>query len=127
VLRAHKPTRVLHAAAITSAAAREMSDPAPVLAVNIAGTATVAREAAMAGVQRFLLIGSISAFDTGHPGAATFDDETPHAPRTLYALGKSGAETVLARIGELHGFDWVVGRLGWVFGLYEYARGCAIR
>lgn len=121
--RAHKITHVIHAAAITSAAAREAADPATVVGVNLVGTANVAHAAAVAGVQRFLLIGSISAFGSGHPGTATFDDDTPHAPRTLYALGKAGAETIVARLGELHGFDWVIGRLGWVFGPYEYATG----
>jgi UDP-glucuronate 4-epimerase len=122
-LQAHKVTHVIHAAAITSAASREAADPAAVVGVNLVGTANVTHAACVNGVQRFVLIGSISAFGSGHPGAATFDDETPHAPRTLYALGKSGAETVVARLSELHGLDWVVGRLGWVYGPYEYATG----
>lgn len=122
-LRENEVSRVIHAAAVTSDAAREAADPASVLSVNIVGTAVVTQAAAAAGVERLLLIGSIASFGTGHPGASTFDDETPHAPRTLYALGKSGAETVLARLGELGGIDWVVGRLGWVFGPYEHASG----
>ena len=66
---------------------------------------------------------ALPTFGRGQPGGATLDEETPHAPRTLYALGKSAAEAVVARVGELHGLDWVIGRLGTVFGPYEYGTG----
>lgn len=122
-LRAHAAERVIHAAAVTSGAAREAAAPETVLAVNILGTAVVARAAAVCGVGRFVLIGSVAAFGQGRPMAATLDEDTPHAPRTLYSLGKSAAETVVARVGELHGLDWVIGRLGTVFGPYEHGTG----
>jgi nucleoside-diphosphate-sugar epimerase len=122
-LRRHAPQRMIHAAAVTSAAAREASAPETVLGVNIIGTANAARAAALAGVARFVLVGSVAAFGQGHPGTASLDEETLHAPRSLYALGKAAAETVVARVGELHGLDWVLGRLCTVFGPYEHATG----
>jgi UDP-glucuronate 4-epimerase len=122
-MREHAAEQVIHAAAVTSGAAREATAPEAGLGVNILGTAVVARAAAVCGVKRFVLIGSIASFGQGQPGSATLDEETAHAPRTLYALGKSAAETVVARLGELHGLDWVIGRLGTVFGPYEYSTG----
>jgi UDP-glucuronate 4-epimerase len=123
ILREHAPRRMIHAAAITSRGPREASAPETVLSVNIIGTANAARAAAAAGVERFVLVGSVAAFGQGHPGTATLDEETPHAPRSLYQLGKSAAETVVARVGELHDLDWVIGRLCTVFGPYEHATG----
>jgi nucleoside-diphosphate-sugar epimerase len=122
-MRTHAPAKVIHAAAVTSGAAREAEAPEAGLGVNILGTAIVARAAAVQGVARLVHIGSVASFGKGHPQAATLDEDTPHAPRTLYSLGKSAGETVVARVGELHGLDWVVGRLGTVFGAYEHGTG----
>ena len=122
-LRQHPAERFVHGAAITSGAAREAEAPETVLAVNILGPAIAARAAALAGIRRFVLIGSVASFGQTGRGNATHEDDAPHAPRSLYALGKSAAETAVARVAELHGLDYVIGRLGTVFGPYEHGTG----
>jgi nucleoside-diphosphate-sugar epimerase len=132
VMREHRVDRVIHGAAITSDIPRERASGDDVISVNLGGTAAVATAAARCGVDRFLLVGSIAVYgstETAEPGTsvrarpALFTEETPHAPVTLYDISKSGAEAVLARIAELNGLDWRVGRLGVVFGPWERDTG----
>ena len=115
--------RVAHGAAITSNAERERAAPQTILDVNLGGLASVVRASGQHGVRRLLFMGSLASFGNETPDGVMLDEDYPHAPKTIYALTKSAAETVIARLGELWGVDWVIGRLGTVFGPWEHDTG----
>ena len=121
-LRAQDVSAVVHMAAITAAADREKRAADEVISVNLCGLASVMTASANVGVSRFVCAGSIAVYGGGADGSL-LEEESPHAPRSLYAITKSAGDAVVARLGELHGLDWVIGRLGRVFGPYEYDTG----
>jgi nucleoside-diphosphate-sugar epimerase len=131
-MRRYRIDRVIHGAAITSDIGREKTSGDEVIAVNAAGTASVAAAAARCSIQRFVLVGSIAVYGsaesvgdrTGTEGTpALFTEDMPHAPVTLYDTSKSASELILRRIAELNGMAWAVGRLGVVFGPWERGTG----
>ena len=115
--------RVLHLAAITADAMRERQAAAEILSVNLSGLANVFSAAATHKVRRFVYASSIAVFGGETRDGSLIDEDAPHAPRTLYAITKSAGEAVVARLGAVHGIDWIIGRLGRVFGPYEYDTG----
>ena len=123
LLKAHGIRRVLHAAAITSSAAREQTEGARVIDVNLVGLAAVASAAVAGGVERLVLVGSNAIFGGHTRDGATLDEDSPLDPGNLYALSKATGEAVLAQYGRHHGLDGVVGRLAGVFGPWEYRTG----
>jgi UDP-glucuronate 4-epimerase len=122
-LASHGIERVAHLAAITASAAREMASADTILDVNLGGLATVIQACAGARVSRFLYASSIAVFGGVSPDGSLIDEDAPHAGATLYAITKSAGEAITARLCGLHGIDYVIGRLGRVFGPYEYATG----
>jgi len=83
--------------------------------VNVEGTLNLARQAALAGVRRFVFISSI-----GVNGAETFDfpytsDDQP-APHSPYAVSKYEAEVGLKKIACETGMDVVIIRPPLVYG-----------
>jgi UDP-glucuronate 4-epimerase len=122
-LRDQGVRKLVHMAAITPNADRERQSAAEVIEVNLAGLATTLTAAAQAGVERVVYTGSIAVFGPQTPDGGVLDEGARHDPRTLYAITKSTGEALVARLGELHGLDWVVGRLGRVFGPYEHDTG----
>lgn len=119
----HGVDRVAHMAAITSAADRERRAADDIVSVNLAGLASVVTAAAEARVKRFVNVGSIAVFGGQPPEGSLMDEDTLHAPQNLYGITKSAGEAIMARLGELHGLDWVTARLGRVFGPFEHDTG----
>ena len=119
----HRVDRVAHLAAVTAGPAREKTGAAAVIDVNLAGLATTLQAAAEAGVRRFLYASSIAVFGGVSPDGSLIEEDAPHVPASLYAITKSAGEAIATRLGALHGVDVVIGRLGRVFGPYEYATG----
>jgi UDP-glucuronate 4-epimerase len=122
-MAAHRTERVVHLAAITASAARELSSAATIIDVNLAGLAAVIKASADAGVRRLVYASSIAVYGGVSPDGSLIEEDAPHAPATLYAITKSAGEAIVKRLGGLHGLDVVIGRLGRVFGPYEYATG----
>jgi UDP-glucuronate 4-epimerase len=91
-----------------------------VLNVNLVGLANTLGAAAQSGVKRFVYTGSIATFGPDTPDGGLLEEDTPHDPRTLYAITKSAGDAVVQRLGDLHDLDWVIARLGRVFGPYEH-------
>ena len=83
--------------------------------VNVAGTLNLARQAADAGVRRFIYISSI-----GVNGAETFDmpftSEDKAAPHSPYAVSKLEAELGLRQLTHETGLEVVIIRPPLVFG-----------
>jgi UDP-glucuronate 4-epimerase len=123
LMRGHAVDRVAHLAAITASAARERVAADQIIAVNLGGLAAVMSVAAEVGVRRFLSPSSIAVYGGQPPDGSLMTEDTPHAPQNLYAITKSSGEAITARLGDLLGLDWVVARLGRVFGPFEHDTG----
>lgn len=123
ILGEHDITHVLHAAAITSNVARERTESARVVGVNLGGLTAVASASAAHGVERFVFVSSNAIFGGGTPDYAELDEEWPKDPGNLYALSKWTGELILEKLGAATGLDWVAGRLAGVFGPWEYRTG----
>jgi nucleoside-diphosphate-sugar epimerase len=123
LMKAHKVDRVCHLAAITASAARERLAADEIISVNLGGLAAVLTAAGQAGVRRFVNTSSIAVYGGQPADGSLIEEETPHRPQTLYAITKSDGESITARLGELQGLDWIVARLGRVFGPFEHDTG----
>lgn len=84
--------------------------------VNVEGTANLARQAAAAGVQRFVFLSSIKVngefTEVGHPFTA---DDAP-APEDPYGVSKHEAEQLLREIASETGMEVVIIRPPLVYG-----------
>jgi len=82
--------------------------------VNTAGTLTLARQAAEAGVRRFVFISSIGV--NGNQSIKPFNEQDTPAPHDLYAISKFEAEQGLWGIQQDTGMEVVVIRPPLVYG-----------
>lgn len=119
----HRVDRVAHLAAITASAARERVAADEIVSVNLSGLAAVLTAAAESGVRRFVNTSSIAVYGGQPADGSLIDEGVAHSPQTLYAITKTDGESITARLGGLHGLDWIIARLGRVFGPYEHATG----
>jgi len=94
-------------------------DPDPLAAfrrVNTAGTVTLARQAAAAGVRRFVFISSIKVNGEATPLGCPFTADDPPAPADPYGISKLEAEQGLRRVASETGMEVVVVRPPLVYG-----------
>lgn len=103
---------VLHLAGV---AHQPGTDDATYRKVNAEGTERLAREAASAGVSRFVFVSSIAVYGRG-VAAAPLDEATPLAPADAYGRSKVEAEKAIARAAEGHAMTWTVVRPPLVYG-----------
>ena len=108
---------VIHLAARVHLLDDKSSDPLEEFRrVNVAGTANLARQAAAAGVRRFVFLSSIKvngeSTEAGEPFTA---DDTP-ALKDPYAVSKHEAEEVLHQIADDTGMEVVIIRPPLVYG-----------
>jgi len=82
--------------------------------VNVDGTAQLAREAAKAGVKRFVFISSIKV--NGEETKAPYTDGSPPMPSDPYGVSKWEAEEALRRIEKKTGMEVAVVRPVLVYG-----------
>jgi len=106
---------VIHAAALAHKMIDEVADPLEEYRrVNVDGTLKLARQAAAAGVKRFIFISSIGVI--GNTNAHPFtEDDTPNATE-LYAQSKWEAEQGLWEIQHETGVELVIIRPPLVYG-----------
>lgn len=92
---------VIHAAARAHIMREEALDPlAEYRRVNVEGTLNLARQAAVAGVRRFVFISSIKVNgEATAPGRPFTADDAP-APEDAYGLSKSEAEAQLKQLAQ---------------------------
>lgn len=84
--------------------------------VNVEGTLNLARQAAKAGVKRFVFLSSIKVNgESTQPGQAFFADDSPD-PQDAYAVSKHEAETGLRQIAAETGLEFVIVRPPLVYG-----------
>jgi UDP-glucose 4-epimerase len=119
VAREHGVTRIIHAAAITPRVERERSEPQRIIDVNFGGTVNALEAArALAGFERFVYIGSVAAWGSGHD-TAVLDEDSPSRATGLYGITKHTSERVALRYRDLFDLDIVSMRPANVYGPME--------
>lgn len=106
---------VIHAAARAHIMKDEVSDPlAEYRRVNVDGTLNLARQAAVAGVKRFVFISSIGVH--GLNSSRPFKETDTEAPHDAYAISKYEAEQGLRKLTTETGLEVVIIRPPLVYG-----------
>lgn len=108
---------VVHLAARVHVMRDEAADPlAEFRKVNVEGTLKLARQAAAAGVRRFVFLSTIKVNgESSQPGQPFRPDDTP-APEDAYGISKLEAELELQKICADTGMEFVVIRPPLVYG-----------
>jgi nucleoside-diphosphate-sugar epimerase len=109
--------RVIHLAARVHVMREHTGDPlGEFRSVNVGGTLGLARQAAEAGVQRFLFVSSIKVNgEATQPGRPFQADDAP-APLDPYGISKWEAEHELKALGEESGMEIVIVRPSLIYG-----------
>lgn len=84
--------------------------------VNVEGTANLARQAAQAGVKRFVFLSSVKVNGEWTLPEQPFTADDNPAPQDAYAISKAEAETVLRQIALETGMEVVIIRPPLVYG-----------
>lgn len=108
---------VIHLAARVHVMNEQASDPLQEFRkVNVDGTLNLARQAVLAGVQRFIFISSIKVNgETTLPGHPFYADDTP-MPVDAYGISKREAEDALRQLASETGMEVVIIRPPLVYG-----------
>lgn len=108
---------VVHCAARAHVMAEEVPDPlAAFRAVNVEGTLNLARQAAAAGVRRFVFVSSVKVNGESTVLGRPFrGDDTP-APGDAYGMSKAEAEAGLCALARETGMELVIIRPPLVYG-----------
>ena len=108
---------VVHAAARVHVMHDTVTDPlVEFRRVNLEGTLSLARQAAAAGVKRFIFISSIKVNGEGTHLGAPFRADDPPAPVDPYGISKMEAEQGLRKLSQKTGMEFVVIRPPLVYG-----------
>jgi nucleoside-diphosphate-sugar epimerase len=108
---------VFHLAARVHVMQDESSDPlAEFRKVNVAGTENLARQAAKAGVKRFVYVSSIKVNGEATDGARKFSESDAPDPQDPYGVSKFEAEEALHRVAVETGLEVVIVRPPLVYG-----------
>lgn len=109
--------QVVHLAARVHVMNDKSSDPlAEFRQVNVEGTANLARQAAAAGVRRFVYLSSIKVNGTFTQEGRPFTADDAPAPEDPYGVSKSEAEQFLRQIATETGMEVVIIRPPLVYG-----------
>ena len=108
---------LVHCAARAHVMSDKSADPlAEFRRVNVDGTASLARQAAAAGVRRFIFLSSIKVNGELTEAKRLFGADDPPAPVDPYGVSKHEAEQVLRHIAVDTGMEVVIIRLPLVYG-----------
>jgi nucleoside-diphosphate-sugar epimerase len=108
---------VIHLAARVHVMNDDASNPlVEFLKVNLHGTAHLARQAASAGVKRFVYVSSIKVNGEQTSQGQAFTESDYPNPQDAYAISKWEAEQVLHNISQVTGMEMVVVRPPLVYG-----------
>ncbi|PSJ40083.1 nucleoside-diphosphate sugar epimerase [Zobellella taiwanensis] len=108
---------VIHAAARAHIMKDELANPlAEYRKVNVDGTLNLARQAAAAGVKRFIFISSIKVNGEQTPLGKPFTAEDAPAPEDAYGISKLEAEQGLQQLAAETGMEVVIIRPPLVYG-----------
>jgi len=108
---------VVHAAARVHVMAETASDPlAEFRRTNVDGTMALARQAAEAGVRRFVFVSSIKVNGEASPKGRPFAADDAPAPLDAYGVSKMEAEQQLTELSRQTGMEVVIVRPPLVYG-----------
>jgi len=122
-------TTVIHLAGL----AHRLSGPASLeefRSVNVDGSINLARQAADAGVRRFVFVSSIGVLGQVTPVGQPLTDNSPARPITPYAVSKHEAEEALKTLCPTLGLELVILRppLGlWCSSTWQFRQACSPR
>ena len=122
-LETHRCSHVVHGAAITAGLDRETRQARMIADVNLGGTIEVLEAALACGVTRVVQLGTGSVYGTVAANVQLIDESLPPVPDSMYGITKYAAERTALRYRSKRSLDVVVGRLGVVFGRWEYDTG----
>ncbi|EID4391652.1 SDR family oxidoreductase [Vibrio vulnificus] len=112
-----KVSTVIHIAARVHVMNDESEDPLEEFrAVNTAGTMNLARQAAEAGVKRFIFVSSIKVNGESTTGKQAFTAQDTPSPEDPYGVSKAEAEEQLIALGKETGLEIVIIRPPLVYG-----------
>nr|WP_137885839.1 SDR family oxidoreductase [Pseudomonas sp. 2FE] len=108
---------VIHAAARVHMMNDQVADPLTEFRkVNVEGTLNLARQAAVAGVRRFIFISSIKVNGEGTPVGVPYSADAQPAPADPYGISKMEAEQGLRALAAETGMEVVIIRPTLVYG-----------
>jgi nucleoside-diphosphate-sugar epimerase len=108
---------IIHLAARVHVMQETASDPlADFRAMNVDATLNLARQAADAGVRRFVFASSIKVNGESTPEGKSFSADDPPDPQDAYGLSKAEAERALLAFGKKSGLEIVIVRPPLVYG-----------
>lgn len=113
----HDTALVVHTAARVHVMKEAATDPlAEFRRVNVDGTLNLARQAAAAGVRRFLFLSSVKVNGEFTSAGLPFTEEDPPSPADAYGVSKNEAELGLREIAAQSGMEVVIIRPPLVYG-----------
>ncbi|MBV4457380.1 SDR family oxidoreductase [Pseudomonas sp. COR58] len=108
---------IVHAAARVHVMHDTDADPlAAFRQVNVEGTVNLARQAAAAGVRRFVFVSSVKVNGEGTPPGRAYSADDAPAPADPYGISKLEAETALLALAHATGMEVVIVRPVLVYG-----------
>lgn len=108
---------VIHAAARAHIMREEDLDPlTEYRRVNVKGTLNLARQAAVAGVHRFVFISSIKVNGETTPPGCSITTDDPPSPEDAYGLSKAEAEVQLRQVAQETGMEMTIIRPPLIYG-----------
>jgi len=105
---------VVHAAGLAHVFGTGQAAKAPFHAVNVEGTANVARAAAVAGAQGFVLVSSVSVYGPHSPGE--LDETSPCRPDQPYSRSKLESELRAREVCAQAGVALTILRMATIYG-----------
>jgi nucleoside-diphosphate-sugar epimerase len=123
IMDEHRITSVVHAAAVTPDAKRELSDTETVLEVNILGTAAIMRAASTYAVRRVVYVSSASVYEPVPGGGTVLDEAAPLRTTGLYPLTKILGEWLALQARATSEVDAVSARVAACYGPLERNTG----
>ena len=114
---------IILGAAITAGPAREMREPARIMAVNLGSLVPILERAKEVSVRRIVNLSSVAVYGKAHRTKARLEEEDAAWPVSLYAISKLASEQIIARLSTLWGLNACSLRLSTVFGPWEYGTG----
>lgn len=124
----HRPDAVIHLAAETHVD-RSIDGPAPFVATNVVGTATLleAARAYWSGLDgaararfRFHHVSTDEVFGALGPADPPFNEASPYAPRSPYAASKAASDHLVRAWGETYGLPVIVSNTCNNYGPWQF-------
>lgn len=119
LMATHRPSLVVHAAAVTPDADTERVRADRVVATNVAGTAAVLTAAARHGVERVVVFSSAAVYGPAESTEPVEEDSALCSACSLYAVTKLASEHLCRWARQQLGVDVRSLRLGPVYGAFE--------